>query len=136
MSLDSLTGEQLVAAANATLEEAASQLRYLLAELASRLRPFPAFQNMASIQAVELYPPLLAPVDRGCVVVRSDGEICELNLQVVPGAEGLTEVDQLEEFRELSLPVEEYVVYAATAIRVLKEELRRRGGQSGRNPPV
>jgi hypothetical protein len=83
---------------------------------------------MTSVQAVELDPPLRAPVDRGCVVVRSDGEICELNLQAVPGAEGLTEIDHLEEFRELALPVEEYIVYAATAIRVLKEELRRRGG--------
>jgi hypothetical protein len=83
---------------------------------------------MASVQAVELDPPLRAPVDRGCVVVRSDGEICELNLQVVPGAEGVSEIDQLEEFRELPLPVEEYIAYAATAIRVLKEELRRRGG--------
>jgi hypothetical protein len=127
MSLDSLTGEQLGAAANDALEEAASRLQNLLAELASRLRPFPAFLNMASVQAVELDPPLRALVDRGCVVVRSDGEICELNLQVVPGAEGLTEIDQLEEFRELPLSVEEYVVYAATAIRVLKEELRRRG---------
>jgi hypothetical protein len=128
MGLDSLTAEQLGAAADGALEETASRLRDLLAELASRLRPFPAFLYMASVQAVELDPPLRATVDRGCVVVRSDGEICELNLQVVPGAEGLTEVDHLEEFRELSLPVEEYVVYAATAIRVLKEELRRRGG--------
>lgn len=126
MSLDSLTGEQLGAAADAALEEAASRLRDLLAEFSSRLRPFPAFLNMASVQAVELDPPLRSPADRGCIVVRSDGEICELNLQVVPGAEGLTEIDQLEEFRELALPVEEYIVYAATAIRVLKEELRRR----------
>ena len=128
MSRDSLTAEQLGAAADAALEEVASRLRDLLAELASRLRPFPAFLNMASVQAVELDPPRRTPVDRGCVVVRSDGEICELNLQVAPGVEGVSEIDQLEEFRELPLSVEEYIVYAATAIRVLKEELRRRGG--------
>lgn len=131
MSQDSLTAESADgggAATDAALEEAAFRLRNLLAELASRLRPFPAFLNMASVQAVELDPPLRTPVDRGCVVVRSDGEICELNLQVVPGAEGVSEIDQLEEFRELPLPVEEYIVYAATAIRVLKEELQRRGG--------
>ena len=127
MSLDSLTAAQLGATADAALEAAASRLRDLLAELASRLRPFPAFLNMVSVQAVELDPPLRAPVDRGCVVVRSDGEICELNLQVVPGAEGVIEIDQLEEFRELPLSVEEYIVYAATAVRMLKEELRRRG---------
>lgn len=128
MGLDSLTGEQLGAAADAALAEAASRLRDLLAELATRLSPFPAFLNMASVQAVELDPVLRATADRGCVVVRSDGEICELNFQVVPGAEGLTEVDHLEEFRELALPVEEYIVYANTAIGVLKDELRRRGG--------
>ena len=127
MSLDSLTGEQLGATADAALEQAASRLRDLLVELASRLRPFPAFLNMASIQAVELESPLRTPADRGCVVVRSDGQICELNLQVVPGAEGVIEIDQLEEFRELPLSVEEYIVYAATAVRMLKEELRRRG---------
>jgi hypothetical protein len=36
----------------------------------------------------------------------------------------------VEEFRELNLPAEEYVIYAAEAIRVLAEELRRRGGKS------
>ena len=127
MTLPRLTAEQLGGAADAALAEAASQLRGLLAELASRLRPFPAFLNMASIQAVELDPPVGSAADRGCVVVCPDGEICQLSLRSFQGAEGVSEIDQLEELLELELPAEEYILYAATAIRLLMEELGRRG---------
>ena len=44
----------------AVLRDAAARLRELLAELAHNLRPFPAFLNMASVQAVELESPLRA----------------------------------------------------------------------------
>ncbi len=108
------------------LEEEAVRLHELLRELASRLRPFPAFLNMVSVQAVELEPPPLPEADRGCVVVLPDGEICELALKVVPGIEGIAEMDQIEEFRELDLAVDEYILYAAAAIRMLYQELRRR----------
>tara|TARA_B100000315_G_scaffold169291_1_gene157859 strand:+ start:232 stop:618 length:387 start_codon:yes stop_codon:yes gene_type:complete len=107
--------------------EAASCLRQLLAELASRLRPFPAFLNMTSLQAVELDLMPEGMPDRGCVVVLPCGEICELDLKVLPGIEGISESDQLEEFREMDLPPEEYILYAASAIRLLYLELARRG---------
>jgi hypothetical protein len=122
--------EELKAAADAILEEAAGQLRQVLVELASRLRPFPPFLGMASIQALELEPPLKTASDLGCVVVCPDGEICQLDLIGIPGLAGVTDIEQVEEFRELDLPAEEYVIYAAEAIRVLAEELRRRGGKS------
>lgn len=61
------------------------------------------------------------------MVVGPDGEICQLDLMGIPGVAGVTDGDQVEEFRELDLPLEEYIVYAATAIRLLVEELRRRG---------
>ena len=129
MSLERRSLEELHTAAGSSLEEEASRLRDLLGELAASLRPFPSFLNMASIQAVELLLPLpLRPtVDRGCVVVSPHGEICELNLYATPGIAGVSEMDHVEEFRELELPAEEYIVYAATAIRLLNEELRRRG---------
>ena len=119
--------EKLREATDAALEAAAARLREVLAELASRLRPFPAFLNMTSLQAVELDPPLRPTADRGCVVVLPDGEICQLDLSVMPGIQGIMDIDQVEEFRELELPPEEYIVYAVTAIRVLSEELARRG---------
>ncbi len=112
---------------DALVVETASRLHDLLVDLASRLNPFPAFLNMVSLQAVELDPLPAAAPDRGCVVVLPGGEICELDLKVLPGIEGVSESEQVEEFRELELPPEEYVAYAATAIRLLYQELRRRG---------
>ena len=109
------------------VEETAWQLRALLAGLAPRLRPFPAFLNMVSVQAIELEPLPGAPQDRGCVVVLPDGEICELDLMTLPGVQGVTDADQVEQFQELELPADEYVAYAASAIRLVYQELRRRG---------
>ena len=114
-------------AGESVLQDAAARLRELLAELAQRLRPFPAFLNMASVQAVELEPSFAPPSDRGCVVVLPGGEISEMALSVMPGIQGIMDIDQVEQFTELELPSEEYIVYAVTAIRVLAEELARRG---------
>ena len=127
MELSDFGVEKLQEATGAALEEARARLRQVLAELASRFRPFPAFLNMTSLQAVELDPPLRPTADRGCVVVLPEGEICQLDLSVMPGIQGIMDIDQVEEFRELELPPEEYIVYAVTAIRVLAEELARRG---------
>ena len=127
MSLEWKTPEEPTSTADALLQEAATRLREILAGLASRLRPFPAFLDMVSVQAVELEPTLWPTADQGCVVVLPDGEICELDLKVVPGIQGITDTDQLEEYRELDLPAEDYIVYAAAAIRALAQELRRRG---------
>lgn len=112
----------------AVLRDAAARLRELLAELAHNLRPFPAFLNMASVQAVELEPPFTPTADHGCVVVLPEGEICEMDLLVMPGIQGIMDIDQVERFTELELPDEEYIVYASTAIRLLSQELHRRGG--------
>ena len=112
----------------AVLRDAAARLRELLAELAHNLRPFPAFLNMASVQAVELEPPFAPPADHGCVGVLPEGEICEMDLSVMPGIQGIMDIDQVERFTELELPDEEYIVYASTAIRLLSQELHRRGG--------
>ena len=112
----------------AVLRDAAARLRELLAELAQKLRPFPAFLNMASVQAVELEPPFAPTADHGCVVVLPEGEIREMDLSVMPGIQGIMDIDQVERFTELELPDEEYIVYASTAIRLLSQELHRRGG--------
>jgi hypothetical protein len=82
---------------------------------------------MTSLQAVELDLMPEGMPDRGCVVVLPGGEICELDLQILPGIEGVTESDQVEEFREMELPPEVYIMYAASAIRLLYQELVRRG---------
>ena len=112
----------------AVLRDAAARLRELLAEVAHNLRPFPAFLNVAAVQAVELEPTFAPTADHGCVVVLPEGEICEMDLSVMPGIQGIMDIDQVERFTELELPDEEYIVYASTAIRLLSQELHRRGG--------
>jgi hypothetical protein len=120
--------QELLTLAESTLEQTAQELQDIVGELASRLRPFPSFLNMVSVQAVELEPTLRPGVDRGCVVVTPDGEICRLDLMGIPGVAGVADAGQVEQFLELDLPAEEYIVYAATAVRLLVQELRRRGG--------
>ena len=69
-----ISGEdQPPVSADALVEQTASHLRSVLADLASRLQPFPAFLNMVSLQAVELDPLPGAPEDLGCVVVVPGG---------------------------------------------------------------
>ena len=113
----------LKAVADQTLERTASQLRNILKTLAERLRPFPAFMDMASIQALEIEIQGLQARDRGCVVVCPDGELYELNLQLIPGPPGLLDADQIEELTPLDLPPEEYIPYAYAAIRALAERV-------------
>ena len=109
------------------LERTASQLGEAVAELAERLQPFPAFMGMASLQAIELEPPPGSRNDWGCVVVLPDGEICELELEVIPGPVGPTDVDQVERYRPLELSTGDYIHFAASAVRLIGMELSRRG---------
>ena len=108
------------------LLDTAARLRELLIRLAASLRPFPEFLNMTTLQAVELEPPSGVLEDRGSVVVVPDVNICQLGLTMVPGAYGVSETDQMEEFLEPDLPAAEYILYATTAIGLLTQELRRR----------
>ena len=110
------------------LGRAAAQLHETVVELASRLRPFPPFLNMATVQAIELElpPGLSAGASLGCVVVLADGEICELEMEVIPGPAGPADVDQIERYRELDLPPEDYVLLAAAALHAIYRELQRR----------
>ena len=123
MEEDHLEPWALKAVADAALERTASQLRSILKTLAERLRPFPAFMNMTSIQAVEVEPQGLQASDRGCVVVCSDGELYELSLQLIPGPLEVSEVDQVEEYVALELPPGEYIPYAYAAIKALTDRL-------------
>ncbi len=109
----------------ALLEHAAADLRQVLMDLASQLRPFPAFMNMVSLQAMELEPLPGASADLGCVVVLPEGEICELDLQLMPGVEGVRDVDTVEELTELELSAEDYITYASQAIRLIYRELEK-----------
>jgi len=107
------------------LEQTAAQMREAVAKLAVQLRPFPAFMGMTSLQAIELEPPD-SKGGWGCVVVLPDGEICELELEVIPGPVGPTDVDQVDRYRPLELSAGDYIHFAAAALRVMGRELERR----------
>ncbi|MCH2513657.1 MAG: hypothetical protein DSY79_03005 [Chloroflexi bacterium] len=110
--------------------ETAVRLRAAVAELASRLRPFPPFYGMSTLRAIELdLPPGSAvqpPPELGCVVVLPDGEISELDLRSIPGPDGPADIDQVEEFTELDLPPEQYIAFATVAVQLLQAEIERR----------
>ncbi len=110
------------------IDELAERLRRLVAERAGKLRPFPAFLGMTTIQAIELEPDGPPQVEWGCVVVTPDGAICELDLVGIAGVAGVGPQDFIEEMRELDLPSEEYVIYAQAAINALENELKFRQG--------
>ena len=110
------------------LWETVAQLETMVSQLCRRLDPFPAFLGMTTIQALELEPnPAPAP-DLGCVVVTPDGTIAELDVTAIPGVVGVLEVDQVEEFRPLELPVAPYLVYLTEAVRALAGEIEKRTG--------
>ena len=113
--------------AEAALAGAAQRLENLLAEMARRLRPFPSFLGMTSVQAVEVEPALAPARDLGCVVVDPEGQLCRLDITAISGIAGISEADQLEEFQPLDLAPLEYIVYATAAIEMLAGELKRRG---------
>ena len=108
------------------MERTAASLGEAVAELAAQLRPFPAFMGMTSLQAIELEPPSDSKAEWGCVVVLPDGDICELELEVIPGPVGPTDVDQVDRYRPLELSTEDYIHFAAAALRVMGRELGRR----------
>ena len=127
MPSESLDPDQPALDPHALLEQTAARLREVLTDLASRLRPFPAFMNMVSLQAIELDPLPGTSADLGCVVVLPGGEICELDLRLLPGIEGVRDVDTVEELNEIELATEDYITYASWAIRLIYRELEKRG---------
>ena len=121
MSSESQTHRQLLERATAHLGEA-------VAALAAQLQPFPAFMGMSTLQAIELEPPADSRNEWGCVVVLPDGEICELELEVIPGPAGPADVDQVDKYKPLELSTEDYIHFAACALRLMARELERRSG--------
>ena len=109
------------------LEHTAAQMREGVAALAAQLRPFPSFMGMTSLQAIELEPPPDVRAEWGCIVVLPDGEICELELEVIPGPAGPTDVDQVDRYRPLDLSAEDYIHFAAAALRAMGRELGSHG---------
>ena len=112
--------------ANEILEQTAARMRDAVVGLAGLMRPFPSFMGMNTLQAIELEPPPDSKAEWGCVVVLPDGEICELELEVIPGPVGPTDVDQVDKYKPLELSTTDYIHFAAAALRAMGRELERR----------
>lgn len=110
------------------LWQASAGLENIVVELCRQLQPFPAFLGMTTIQAIELDPTPAPLLDLGCVVITPDGTIAELDVTAIPGVVGVLEVDQVEEFRPLDLPVLARLTYLTEAVRVLAAEIAMRDG--------
>ncbi len=115
------------AVADAAVERTAQELRELVQALAQALNPFPGFQGMATLQAVEVPSAASADPNRGCVVVGPDGELYELVLRLIAAPPEMGGMDQVEELRALDLPLHEYIPYAHSAIQELARIHQERG---------
>lgn len=114
------------AVADGAVQRAAQELHDVLVALATSLDPFPGFQGLQTLRAVEVDLENLAKPGRGCVVVGPDGILYELVLRTIPGPIEVGGMDQLDELEELHLDSHEYVVYAYQAIHQLAEMHHRR----------
>jgi hypothetical protein len=115
------------AVAEAAVERAAQELRQVLVALATSLDPFPGFQGLKTLHAVEVDLGSMEDPGRGCVVVGPDGLLYELALHTIHGPLEYGDADQVEELTDLELAPHEYVQYAYRAIQQLAEIKRGRG---------
>ena len=76
------------------------------------------------VQAVEVEPPTGTTLEPGCVVVCPDGQLYELVLRLLPGAEVVSDPDPTEELVSLQLMDSEYVRWAQAAMQALSAQVR------------
>ncbi len=115
--------------ADLALERAALQLRQLLQEAASQLRPFPPFPGAFFTNAIEVEAEAAESSERGCVVVCEDGELYELKMNISFSEEVTDPVSARDE--KLSkledLHPRDYIVLAYEALTRITEHLMETG---------
>jgi hypothetical protein len=110
--------------ADLIVERAAQQLRLLLQEAAAQLDPFPPFPGAFFSYGIEVEPPGLADVGRGCVVLAPDGEFYELVMEIDFSEEVSDPVAARDEkLEKLDLHPRDYLVYAYEALTKVTELL-------------
>ena len=116
--------------ADLVVEAAAQQLRQLLKEAASLLDPFPPFPGSFFTLGIEVEGGMSESVERGCVVLASDGELYELAISIdaeLGHSDPMAARD--EKLRPLDLHPRDYIVYAYNALsRVTELLMERRAG--------
>lgn len=119
--------------ADMLLERTALQLRQLLEEACSQLRPFPPFPGAFFTNAIEVEASGAESPERGCVVVGEDGELYELEMKI-DFSEGDTDPVSArdETLTKLELHPRDYVVLAYEALVRVTEHLLERAEQETR----
>lgn len=120
------------ALADLALERAAERLRELLRDAATELRPFPPFPGAFFTNAIEVEAPAIHGPDLGCVVVREDGELCELKMSINFDE---SNPDHVQARDETLVPLtdlhpRDYIVYAYAALTQITELLLERSQEA------
>ncbi len=119
--------------ADLLLERAALQLRGLLHEAATQLRPFPPFPGAFFTNAIEVEAPAAQSAERGCVVVCEDGELYELKMSISFSEELADPVSARDEtLKKLDdLHPRDYLVLGYEALSRVTEHLMGRADEEG-----
>lgn len=110
------------------LERTANQLRQLLQEACSQLRPFPPFPNALFTNAIECDEGVASDPDRGCIVVGEDGELYELEFGIDHDSIEMTGswdpvTARKESMKKPELHPRDYIVYAYNGLIAVTEHL-------------
>lgn len=110
--------------ADMIVETAARQIRELLQEAVSRLRPFPPFPGAFFTLGIEVEGGGAEDSERGCIVLAPDGEFYELELSIDFTDGGTDPVAARDErLTKLDLHPRDYIVFAYNAITRVTELL-------------
>ncbi len=114
--------------ADLIIDRTAQQLRLLLREAATELRPFPPFPGAFFTNAVEVSLEGVERSDVGCIIVADDGELYELEMKIDFGEEFGDVIDPVQAREETlkklqDLHSRDYVVLAYNALTQLTELL-------------
>ena len=113
--------------ADRLIERAADELHDLLVEAAAELRPFPPFPGAYFTCAIECEPDSGANADYGCIVVKEDGELYELQVGIDRTSMEMGSTDPValrsEETRPVRLHPRDYIVYAYNGLVAVTEKL-------------
>jgi len=120
MSNGTFDARAAVKKADALIQKTADALHEQLAEMASRLDPFPYFLGSLEVRAVEAEPGASERSDRGCIVVCQDGELYEFTMKM----QSETSFSDLSMSRDdsvkrIELPPRDYIPFAYNAIKEL-----------------
>ncbi len=113
--------------ADEVLEKATQELKELLQDAAAQINPFPLFPGTPT-KAIEAEPAEWDPSQRGCIVVRPDGQMSELVMNAYANTDG--SLFPIDDLREPNFSPLEYIIYAYGGIQELAKLMMERRKQA------